>query len=75
MKTQFQKTAKSKSFESATINTTKKPRCDRYKTDLRPKSDRYEEDIEKVLGKKIQDGVYGDKHIWEQLKDIVNDKT
>lgn len=30
------------------------------------------ESIEEVLGTKIQDGVYGDKHIWEQLNKMVN---
>lgn len=30
------------------------------------------ESIEEVLGLKIQEGVYGNKHIWEQLNKIVN---
>lgn len=30
------------------------------------------ESIEEVLGTKIKDGVYGNKHIWEQLNKIVN---
>lgn len=36
--------------------------------------DREQDDIEEVLGEKIADGVYGNKHIWEELQKIVNDK-